>query len=388
MLEFLWLLLPVAAASGWMAAKRSSERKTGKCISDLKSAYFRGLNYLLCEQPDKAIEVFIRMVQVDHETVETHLALGNLFRRRGEVDRAIRIHQNLIARPTLSHEQRTHALFELGEDYMRAGLLDRAESLFLELIELDAYVVPALRHLVDIYQQEKDWDKAIFACRRLEEKASEPMGPVIAHHYCEQAELALRENKVELARGWVRSALKNDQNCARASLLEGNIELKEGNFAAALAAYKRVEEQDFEVFPEVIEPMQQCFRTLGDTEAMALYLEGVVRKNEGMSSVPVLANLIRRQQGDQKATAFIREQLRRRPSILGLERLIELNLAESEGVSRAVLLDLRDLTERLLARMPTYRCKQCGFSGRSMHWQCPGCKSWNSVKPVQDITWA
>ena len=130
MLYLLWLLLPVAALSGWwVASRRSLARSYGRRATDFSSDYFEGLNYLLNEQPDKAIEVFIRMVEVDSETVDTHFALGNLFRRRGEVDRAIRIHQNLIARPTLSREQRTQALFELGADYMRAGVFDRAESL-------------------------------------------------------------------------------------------------------------------------------------------------------------------------------------------------------------------------------------------------------------------
>jgi tetratricopeptide (TPR) repeat protein len=155
------MLLPVAALSGWIIGRRNSERSRRAGVSELSSSYFRGLNYLLNEQPDKAIEVFLKLAEFNRDTVETHLALGNLFRRRGEVDRAIRVHQHLIARPNLSDQEKTIALLELGEDYMRAGLLDRAETLFTDLIAMDAQVPSALKHLISIYQHEKDWNKAI-----------------------------------------------------------------------------------------------------------------------------------------------------------------------------------------------------------------------------------
>ena len=187
-LEALWLLLPVAAGTGWLAARgatrqTSRKRETG----GLRSDYFQGINYLLNEQPDKAIEVFIKLIEVDSETVETHLALGNLYRRRGDVDRAIRIHQNLIARESLNVSQRTEALLELGQDYMSAGLLDRAEDLFSELAEDAGYRVQALRQLIDIYEQEKDWPKAIASARKLEKATGNQLGWIIAHYCCEQA---------------------------------------------------------------------------------------------------------------------------------------------------------------------------------------------------------
>ena len=156
--DLLWLLLPLAAASGWLAARFEYRRNAAKQL-DLPSAYFQGLNFLLNEQPDKAIEIFIRVLEVNSDTVETHLALGNLFRRRGEVERAIRVHQNLIARPTLGKEQRSQALLEPGQDYFKAGLFDRAENLFLELAEIRAHSEQALALLRHIYQQEKEWEK-------------------------------------------------------------------------------------------------------------------------------------------------------------------------------------------------------------------------------------
>ncbi|HVJ61125.1 MAG TPA: tetratricopeptide repeat protein, partial [Tahibacter sp.] len=178
-LYLLFLLLPVAAFSGWYVARRSSARTSGERVSELSSSYFRGLNYLLNEQQDKAIEVFVRLAEVNRDTVETHLALGNLFRRRGEVDRAIRLHQNLVARPDLSDAMKTVALLELGEDYMRAGLLDRAETLFSDLVAMKAHAPSALKHLIAIYQHERDWGKAIAHAERFEEMTGESQAPVI-----------------------------------------------------------------------------------------------------------------------------------------------------------------------------------------------------------------
>ena len=179
-LALLFLLLPVAAFSGWVLGRRRSERTSGARVSELSTSYFRGLNYLLNEQQDKAIEVFLKLADINRDTVETHLALGNLFRRRGEVDRAIRVHQALIARQNLSRDEKTVALLELGEDYMRAGLLDRAETLFTDLVAMDALAPSALRHLIGIYQHERDWGQAIEHAQRLEQASGESQSAIIA----------------------------------------------------------------------------------------------------------------------------------------------------------------------------------------------------------------
>lgn len=198
-LPFLFLLLPLAAFSGWYIARRGSERSSGARVSELSTNYFRGLNYLLNEQQDKAIEVFLKLADINSNTVETHLALGNLFRRRGEVDRAIRVHQNLIARPNLEDSEKTVALLELGEDYMRAGLLDRAEILFTDLVAMNALAPPALKHLISIYQHERDWRKAIEQACRLEEVSGESQGTIIAQFYCELAEQAFAQGDTDAA---------------------------------------------------------------------------------------------------------------------------------------------------------------------------------------------
>src|SRR3990167_1046957 len=150
--------------------------------------YLVGLNFLLNEETDKAVDVFIKMLEVDSDTVETHLAVGKLFRRRGEVDRAIRIHQNLIARPQLEKNYREQSLFELGQDYLSAGMLDRAERVFLELVNAKSHAAQALKILIDIYQQERDWLNAIDMAERYESATRQNMQPVIAHYYCELAD--------------------------------------------------------------------------------------------------------------------------------------------------------------------------------------------------------
>jgi lipopolysaccharide assembly protein B len=201
-LSVLALLVLAAFLSGWLFARRTPVAAVGAQADRLRRNYFRGLNYLLNEQPDKAIEVFLQIAEVDKQTVETHLALGNLFRRRGETDRAIRVHQNLIARPNLTPEQKSLALLELGEDYMRAGLLDRAETLFTDLVGIDAHAPAALRHLIAICQQERDWKRAIEHARRLEEMTGESQAELVSQFLCELAEHAAGRGDAAQARSY------------------------------------------------------------------------------------------------------------------------------------------------------------------------------------------
>ena len=291
MVELLLLLLPVAAASGWFAAMRSQRSKTVNKNGNLSEHYFKGLNYLLNEQPDKAIEVFIEMLEVDSETVETHLALGNLFRRRGEVDRAIRIHQNIIARPTLKRNQRALALYELGQDYMRAGLLDRAENLFLELLEIGEYSNQALIQLIEIYEQERDWENAIEIAHKIEFSTGQKMNAVIAHYFCELSEKAMRKNEMSKAQEWVKKALAVDKNCVRASILQGRIAHANNNCKAAIEAYKRVEKQDPDFIPEIIELVHECARDDRQKKEFMEYLSQILKNYGGITPMLTLAEL-------------------------------------------------------------------------------------------------
>lgn len=385
MLEVLFLLLPIAALSGWWLGRRSKARRKEENSLELPSSYLRGLNYLLNEQQDKAIDLFIQLLDVDNDTVETHLALGSLFRRRGEVDRAIRIHQNLIARPTLSKEQRMQALFELGQDYMRAGLLDRAEALLGELIGNGPHTVAALQHLLDIYQQEKDWDKAIHIAQRLESKTGQSKRNLIAQYYCEKAEIIYRHGEPSKALKLIKRALSEDVNCARASIMEGDIEKSAGNYKAAIRAYHRVEQQEPDYLPEVIKPLTECYRGIGKVDDMVTFLRQNLAKHNTISIMLALAELIQQEKGENDAADFISEYLKQRPSVRGMDRLIELNLENVNDSVRDKLQVLKDVTTQLIKDKPIYTCSQCGFAGRTLYWQCPSCKQWDTVKPIQGV---
>ncbi len=385
-IELLFLLLPVAALSGWLLGRRDARNAETKELSAISSGYFEGLNFLLNEQPDKAIDVFVHMLEVDSETVDTHFALGNLFRRRGEVDRAIRIHQNLIARPTLNRPRREQALYELGIDYMRAGLLDRAESLFAQLVdEGGSFQQQALTQLMDIYQQERDWHKAIAIGQRLQGMRGAALSPIIAQFFCELAEQALHNGEQTTALRMLRRALVEDRNCVRAALIEGNLELASGDFKGAIRAYKRVEQQDPAYLPEILGPLREVFSQQGRDDELREYLQQILQRHGNASIMLTLAELIRQQEGDQKAIEFIAGHLRDHPSIRGMCRLIEMKLQASDGTMHEDLQMFRELIGKSLEAKPVYRCSHCGYTGKALVWQCPSCRQWNTTKPIHNI---
>lgn len=379
----LFLLLPVAAASGWWLARRSLPSTQNSSRLDHSSDYFVGLNYLLNEQPDKAVDVFIKMLEVDSETVETHLALGNLFRRRGEGDRAIRIHQNLIARPTLTRDQRAQALLELAKDYMRAGVLDRAESLFLELAENKDHRGAALDHLLDIYQQEKDWEKAITVSHSIENLGRRHTSNMSAQFCCELAERAYHRGEFKLAMRTVKRALGYDKQCVRASLLLAKMECDNANQRAAIKAYRQVETQDPAYLTEIIEPLLRCYHSLGQIDEAEAYLKGLSQQYGGVTVMLALAELTRIKAGDQAAANTLAQAMEKQPSIRGLEKLLSLLVASREGEIREMLLQIHRYVDRLVETQAAYHCKNCGFNAKTLHWQCPTCRKWGTVKPMQ-----
>lgn len=376
------LLLPVAALSGWMIGRRGAERRGGQRVSRLSSNYFRGLNFLLNEQPDKAIEVFLQIAEVDKDTVETHFALGNLFRRRGEVDRAIRIHQNLIERPRLSEEQRVQAVLELGEDFMRAGLLDRAEALFTDLGQFDQVAPKALRHLISIYQQERDWPKAIDLARRYEAATGETMGKLLAQFHCELAEAALGRKDRAAAVTHLRDAVEVDSHCARAGILEGRMALEEGDDGTAIRAFERVARHEVDYLPEVLQPLLDAWGRTGERVRTRAFLADMVERSAGVSPMLALARLIQEDEGDAAAAGFLTRNLQRRPSVRGQNALIDLSLRRADEDPEETLRVVRQLSEQLVAGVAAYRCGHCGFGARAHHWQCPSCKRWGTVRPV------
>lgn len=381
--EWFWffLLLPIAALSGWVIGRRGGERHSDTQVSRLSMTYFRGLNYLLNEQPDKAIELFLHIAELDKDTFETQLALGHLFRRRGEVDRAIRLHQGLAQRPDLTDQQKVQALLALGEDYMKSGLLDRAESVFTDLARIDQRAPQALRHLIGIYQAERDWEKAIDNARRYEEVTGEPMGRLIAQFECELAERLRAAGDAGGARAAVARAYAADSNSVRAGILEGKIELDAGNDQAAIRALERAARHDPEFLPLIMPSLLGAYERVGDTPGARKFLSEMTEHYRGIAPVLALARLVEAEEGVAAARKYLAYELKDRPSVRGEAALIDLTLAEGTGFE-GTLRDLRLITEQLLVRNPSYRCNRCGFGARTHHWQCPSCKEWGTIKPL------
>lgn len=378
-----WVLLIVCATGGaWYLGYRSRQDWLMTQRFNLPRDYLVGLNFLLNEEPDKAVDVFIKMLEVDSNTVETHLAVGKLFRRRGEVDRAIRIHQNLIARPHLEKIYREQSLFELGQDYLSAGVLDRAERIFLEIVTHKEFSVPALRALLDIYQQEKAWNNAIQAAKKLELATKTNMSSVIGHYYCELAQAEIDKGNASEADEFLSQALHHDQNSVRASLLLARLNMEKNDHKAALKQLKKVKNQNSDYLAEAIEPIAACYEELGDESKLLSYLMQILESHPHVPVVLILSERIRKRKGDKVAAQYVADYVRRYPSLRGLDLFINLYISTTEGRAREDLHILQNLMQKLLADKPDYQCVSCGFSGKSLHWQCPGCKQWDSVKPV------
>lgn len=379
----LFLLLPVAAASGWYVARRW--RIPEEAAAPINVDYLRGLNYLVNDDADKAIEVFVRLLEVDNETAETHLALGNLFRRQGEVDRALRVHQNLVARPNLKPVHRNQARFELARDYLRAGVLDRAEALYRELVEQGMFTERALSGLVDIYEREQDWKQAIEIGRRLESTRGYSLRPVIAQYYCELAQQARLKGDKAAAREHLKQARSEYSECVRANLMLGAMEMQAEDYKAAIKAYQAVVKQDVDFLTEILEPLEKCYAASNNPEGWREFLNRVSQEYDGAAPHIAIARNLRQIGRDDAAAEHLADYLQDAPSWTGFYHLLDMARTNLSGRLGAPLESLREALEGIIKRSPRYQCSHCGFSGRTMHWQCPGCREWNSVAPLKDV---
>lgn len=382
-----WLLLalvPLAAVGGWWLARKFFRHNESVRNRQFSSRYFQGLNYLLNEQPDKAIQVFLEMAEVNKDTFETHLALGALFRRRGEVDRAIRIHQNIISKHNLDESQRTKALLELGEDYMRAGLFDRAERLFSELTERGSHAPSALKHLLDIYQLEKDWDKALEKGTELEEVTGERMGVLMSHFCCELAEQDLQAGDPEAARKRLRQARRYDPKGIRARIVQAKIARHREDFVEAMGIYEEVAAMDGDFVPDILEHYLECAESSGQDQRAQETLRSWCESSGSISVILKLTERIRASDGIEPAAEFLAGELAKHPSVRGLDKLIELKLAGGPAIESGDEI-LRAVAQRLLARQPTHRCSHCGYSGHTNYWQCPSCRRWGTTRVIHGV---
>jgi lipopolysaccharide assembly protein B len=369
------VLLPLFFGLGWMAARIDIKQIVSESRA-LPRSYFKGLNFLLNEQPDKAIEAFIEVVKVDPETIELHFALGSLFRRRGEFDRAIRMHQNLLERPDLAAEQKLAALAELGEDYLKAGILDRAEECFRRLEKSDPSP-RAKAHLLQIYEQEKEWGKAIEMTKEVE---SEPRS--LAQYHCELAASEAAQSRPDAARRHLEQALEANRKCVRASLLLGDLERAEGRFEQAIAQWKRIESQNPAYLALAAQRLAETHREAGRDEEGLRLLEDYLQRYPSLDLLDTVFQQTLDAKGAEQAYKLVRDEVRRNPTLLGLDRLLEAQIIGASNPERRRDLELvRNLVHGHTRRLARYRCEGCGFKARQFHWRCPACGGWETYPP-------
>jgi lipopolysaccharide biosynthesis regulator YciM len=384
-----YFFLLIAVIAGWALGRsrlsllRKAESKTSNLFQD----YFVGLNYLLNDEPDEAIDTFIKALEINGDTVETHLALGALLRRRGKVDKAIKVHQALLARPGLDQTFAASSRLELARDYISAGLLDRAERLLNELLDENTPAKwDALKHLITIYQTEKEWTKAIDCSKELLANSSFKkdlkLRGAAAHFCCEQAELALSENQLNQARALTKRAFTFNRHSVRASFLLAKIEQGLGNFRSAIKELIRIKTNNPEFVSRLLEPLSQCYEQLGKIEEYEQLLQNSLQERSDVNVMLALAELIRARENDAATIDFLSREMAAHPSLKGLVALMDLKAPDTDAQFGNNLQLLQQLIHGLLTKKAAYQCSQCGYESKSPNWLCPSCHSWDREKPI------
>ena len=379
---FLAGLFLLLAAAGW-ALGRFGERDEENVPPPLNIDYLKGLNFLLNEQTDQALEHFLKMVRFDDKTIETHFALGSLFRRRGEVDRAIRIHQNIIARPDLAAEQRDQALFSLAKDYMRAGLLDRAENLFTQLAQGSRYQVQALENLCRIYEQEKEWQLAIESGQKLEVLGGRSLALEIAHYYCELAEAAAASNDYEAARKYVKRAQTGRPRTMRGALTRAHIARETEDNKTALRLYHRIIDENTYLIAEALPEIVAIYEREGATAELELALESLLKKHPDMSTLVAYTAIVNDIGGVPVIDACVEDYMLNEPTLgefVDLQRLTGPDQTDATALAK-----IRKALCKLASATPRYQCQECGFSSQRLLWQCPSCRNWETQRPASRV---
>lgn len=386
MFELLFLLLPIAAAYGWYMGDRNAKQKYIDQSNRLSREYVDGLNFLLSNQKDKAVDLFLDMLKEDEGTLEAHLTLGNLFRSRGEIDRAIRIHQALLESSSLTFEQRLLAIQQLGRDYMGAGLYDRAEEMFLQLIDEEDFQQSALQQLIIIYQSTSEWINAINIATKLVKLGNEKYKIYIAQFYCELASLAIANDDLDKAYNLLQKSSVADPNCARTSLMLGRILIVQNRTEEAIESLKQILQQDKAFIGEALPILNECYNKLDKQDEFQQFLQLCVDKDTGNVAELMLADLIEKQNGLDSAQNYMYRELLKHPNLKGFYRLMDYHVADAEqGKAKESLLLLRNMVGEQIKIVPNYRCQKCGFTVNTIYWLCPACRSWSTIKPVRDF---
>ena len=370
-------ILPVAIGFLWLLFRTNQTHKQQQ--STLSSEYFKGLNYLLNDEQGKALDIFVKLVESNWDTIDTHFTLGKIYRKNGEMDKAIKIHQGLIARPSLPDQYRSKILLELGYDYLGAGWFDRAEGLFKEVLIQDPESQEARHNLILIYQQEKDWFKAIDIAVDLFSDNPSVIGPMIAHYYCELADISKAKGDVSQLENYANKALRYDTNCVRASILLADQAKTTGDDKKAIKLYESIEKQDAESIILVIDSLLECYANLSLHDKLYEYLVALQKRHENLYLQNVIAMVLEKSQGKQASIEYLSDKIKHQPSLAGLKTLITYKQKEVDSdevfadLTRALSIMQKDSTE--------YRCQKCGFSTNTYYWLCPSCNHWGRVKP-------
>lgn len=343
--------------------------------------YLTGLNFLLNEEPDKAVDVFIELLEIDANTIETHLALGKLFRRRGEADRAIKIHQNVLAKPNLGLSDKKLALIALGRDFLEAGVLDRAEKVFLELVTLDQWSEEGLAYLLEIYQQEKQWDKAIEIAETLAKIKNQSMHEIIAHYYCEISQFYLDNKDFDRSLLFLKRATAQDKQCVRAALALANLYSAQGSYKLAIKSLKKVYSKNPEFLYEILTTLSFCYEEIGDEKGLVEFVESCLVDNPQTSLYLFLYEYMQKTGSNRVSKRRLQEHVLNYPSIVGLNTYVKLIEKEGGWPGDDVSTILSSL-EKIISSLPRYKCNECGLAGKMLYWQCPRCKGWGKTKPV------
>ena len=378
--EIWWLfIIPLFFALGWVAARIDIKQLLSESRR-LPHSYFKGLNFLLNEQPDKAIDSFIEIVKLDPETAELHFALGSLFCRRGEIERAIRVHQNLLSRPDLPREQQEQALYELGQDYLMAGLFDRAEETFNRLLDTQ-YGSQARRALLEIYQRVKEWQRAIEAAQAIQDSGAGGRQKEIAQFYCELAQDELLKANQVMALSLLGKAVASDRMNVRATILMGDALIAGGDTEGALQAWRRVERQSMPHVALVAQRLMDTYSVVGRPQEGLNLLKSYLSGAPSIDLLDVIFKTMVELDGLDVAYQLVIAELRRTPTLLGLDILLEARMMMSPSEVRPELSMVKDLVHGYALKLARYQCSKCGFKARQFYWQCPGCNQWETYPP-------
>ena len=381
MLSLLWLLLPVAAAAGWFAGRRSNAALP-EAFWNYSANFHESLSELLNHSSDLPDGLFDKLSNTDRDTADTHIALGNLYRRRGDTKRAILLHESLLDKPELGEQVHSAALLELAQDYDSAGLLDRSEQTLRRLIDSNKRLPEAYSALQELHERKSDWKLAIQVAAEAVRATGTDQRSVVAHYYCELASIAQSERHLETAKKQALMALQHSEICARAHMMLAEIASTEGDNMQALSHYTQVESLRPALMPDIIDAWFDALAKAGDNAASRAFIDRIRDRRNAYSVVRTTRAVIEKLDGLQEANRFFKQQMLQRPSLKGLRDWAQDQIAISKPDEREKVQIIFSMLDTVVEDKATHQCGRCGFTGNELHWRCPSCSKWDSVQPI------